>query len=392
MNVRDDFPILQKKINGKPLIYLDNAATTQKPIQVIEAVADYYKNSNGNVGRGVHSLARESTDAYENARKTVARFINADPKEVIFTSGATAALNIVAQGHTSKLGAGDSIITSVMEHHSNYIPIAMLAKKTGCSVKLLDIDKDGNLDLDAYSEMIVGSKLVSMTHVSNVLGTVNPVKEMIKIAHENNAVFVLDAAQSAPHMPLDVKRLDCDFLAFSGHKMLAPMGIGVLYGKRDLLNEMEPSLVGGGMVAEACGEMEFLRAPYRFEAGTPNVGGAVGLAAAVDYLSDLGIDKVQRHGQELTNLALDGMGDLEIYGPPEKESVISFNVPGVDSADVATIMDENGIAIRSGHHCAQPLMCRLNVDGAARISFYVYNTKEEVEKTLDVISKIKELA
>jgi cysteine desulfurase/selenocysteine lyase len=392
MDVRKDFPILKKKINGKPLVYLDNAATTQKPIQVIDAVANYYREHNGNVGRGVHTLAREAAEAYEESREVVADFINAKTNEIIFTGGATESMNIVARGHLANLGKGDEVVTSVMEHHSNYVPIRMLAEKTGCSVKLIDIDGDGKLDLEKYAEVIKDSKLVSIGHVSNVLGTINPVKEMINIAHENDALFTLDGAQSVPHMHMDVKKLDCDFLVFSGHKMLAPMGIGVLYGKRELLDVMEPSLVGGGMVADACGDLEFLQAPYRFEAGTPNVGGAVGLSAAIDYLQGIGMKNVQKHCRSLANRALAGMKGLEVYGPKERESVISFNVPGVDSSDVATIMDDNGIAIRSGQHCAQPLMCRLNIEGAARMSFYIYNSKEEVTRVLDVIDKVRSLA
>jgi cysteine desulfurase/selenocysteine lyase len=394
VDVRKDFPILKRKVNGRPLVYFDNAATTQKPVQVIESVSDFYKNRNANVGRGVHTLAREATEAYEEARRKVARFINAGPEEVIFTSGTTQGLNMVAQAYEVKLGKKNEVVTSMMEHHSSYLPIKMLSKKTGCSVRLVDLDKEGSLDIDSYARNVnKRTGMVSITHVSNVLGAINPVEELAAIAHENGAAFVLDAAQSVPHMPVDVKRLGCDFMAFSGHKMLGPMGIGVLYGRKELLEEMEPSLVGGGAVARTCpGEIEFLAPPQKFEAGTPNAAGAVGLAAAIGYLEGIGMEKVQKHERDLTKIAVEGMGELETYGPANRIGIVSFNVPGVNADDVAIAMDENGIAIRSGQHCAQPLMCRLKIDGCARMSFYIYNMKEEVNYAVGIIDKIKKLA
>jgi cysteine desulfurase/selenocysteine lyase len=280
-----------------------------------------------------------------------------------------------------------------MEHHSNYLPIKFLARKTGCNVRLVGMDSDGNLDIESYTKAIgTKSALVSITHASNVLGTINPAKELAKAAHEAGAVFVLDAAQSAPHLPIDVKKLDCDFMAFSGHKMLGPTGIGVLYGKKDLLDAIEPPLVGGGAVSKTCpGEIEFLESPHKFEAGTPNIAGAIGLSAAVDYLNKIGMKEVQKHEEALTKTALKGLSKIETYGPKNRVGVVSFNIDGVSAEDIAIILDENGIAIRSGHHCAQPLMCRLKVDGTARMSFYLYNTEEEVDFAIDVLNKIKKL-
>ncbi len=393
MNVREDFPILQRKINGKPLVYFDNAATTQKPKQVLDAVTEFYENQCGNVGRGVHTLSRETSEIYEAARKSVAKFIGANPEEIIFTSNATHSLNMVALSQESKLGSCDEIVTTVMEHHSNYVPLMMLAKNCKCGVSLVDMGQDGKLKMDDYRHKVRPSTcLVSATHVSNVLGTVNPVEEMAKIAHENDALFVLDAAQSVPHMPINVKKLDCDFMAFSGHKMLAPMGIGVLYGKSDILEELEPMLVGGGTISHSCpGEVRFLKPPQKFEAGTPNVGGAVGLKTAIEYLDKLGMDKVEKHEKDLAKYTLDNL-DAEIYAAKDGIGIIPFNLPGVNADDVATVLDESGAAVRSGQHCAQPLMCRLHVEGTVRMSYYIYNTKEEVDYALDIIEKIKSLA
>jgi cysteine desulfurase / selenocysteine lyase len=393
MDVRSDFPILKRKVNGKPLIYLDNAATTQKPVQVLDAVRDFYENHCGNVGRGEHTLGREAGEAYEVARKKVASFINAKPEEIVFTSGSTAGLNMVARGFECKLDKCSKVVTSVMEHHSSYVPLAALARRTGCSVGLVDV-RNWKLGMEQYAREIQGASLASVTHVSNVLGTINPAAEMAKLAHESGAAFMLDAAQSAPHMPLNVKKLDCDFMVFSGHKMLAPMGIGVLYGRKDMMEGLEPSLFGGGMVSKSCGGLEFLKPPERFEAGTPNVGSAVGLAAAIDYLEKLGMESIRKHEEGLVKRALQGLAslDAELYGPNDRAGMISFNLKGVSASDVATIMDENGIAIRSGQHCAQPLMCRLGIDECARMSFYVYNTEEEVDYATKVINKIEKLA
>ena len=394
MDVRKDFPILKRKINGKALVYLDNAATTQKPQQVIDAISEFYENHNANVGRGVHALAREASEMYADARKKVARFINAKPDEIVFTNNTTQGLNMVADSYGQRMGKYDEIAMTVMEHHSSYLPWRRVSERTKAGIKLVDIDDNGILKMKDYEKKVrTNTTVVAAMHVSNVLGTINPVREMAKIAHQNGAVFVMDAAQSVPHMPVDVKRLDCDFMAFSGHKMVGPTGIGVLYGRYDLLEDMEPPLVGGGMVARAYpGDVEFLGLPEKFDAGTPNAEGAIGLAAAINYLERLGMDKVQKHEQELTKRALDKLKGIKVYGPEERAGVIGFNVPGVDADDVAAIMDENGIAIRSGHHCAQPLMRRLRIDGCARMSFYVYNTKEEVDYVVDVINKIRKLA
>jgi len=394
MDVRGDFPILKRKINGKQLVYFDNAATTQKPVQVIDAVADFYKNHNANLGRGIHTLALEATEMYEDARKKVAKFINARPDEVIFTYNATDGLNRVALEYEKKLGKFSEVVTTVMEHHSNYVPWKLACERKKAKFKVVDITDDGELDMKDYRKKVGrNATVVSAAYVSNVLGTVNPVEEMAKIAHENGAIFVLDGAQSVAHRKTDVKKLDCDFIAFSGHKMLAPTGIGVLYGKHDLLVEMSPLCTGGGMVEKTYpGSVEFLKPPRRFEAGTQNVDGAIGLSAAIDYLEKIGMDNVQKHDEKLAKYAFEELEDVDIYGPEERTGIISFNIPGMDADEVATIMDENGIAIRSGHHCAQPLMHRLKIDGCARMSFYIYNTKEELDYALGVIEKIKKLA
>ncbi len=397
MDVRDDFPILGRIINGKPLIYLDNAATTQKPRQVIDAVSDFYENHNANLGRGVHTLGVEATEMYEDARKMVAGFINADPEEIVFTMNSTQGLNMAAGYCCRDLGRYDEVLTTIMEHHSCYVPMARACGRAESKLKMADITEEGCLDMNDYQRKLTGkTRAVAAAHVSNVLGTVNPVKEMARLAHENGALFILDAAQSAAHMKVDVKRLDCDFLAFSGHKMLGPTGVGVLYGRQDLLEDMEPTLTGGGMVSRTYpGEIEFLDTPRKFEAGTQNIAGVIGLGAAIGYLKELGMGKVYKHEIKLARRALGGLGKMEeaeVYGPEDRTGIVSFNVGDMDSHEVATIMDESGIAVRSGHHCAQPLMQRLKIDGCARMSFYVYNTLEEVDYALDVIRKIESLA
>jgi len=394
MDVRKDFPILQRMVNGKPLVYLDNAATTQKPVQVIEAVKDFYENHNANLGRGVHTLGLEATEMFEDARRKVAKFINARAEEIVFTNNATQGLNMVAMLYENRLAKFDEVVTTIMEHHSDYTPWKVISQKTGAKLRVIDITDDGSLDMGDYRRRIGNNTtVVAATHVSNVLGTVNPAKEMTKIAHENGALFVLDGAQSVAHMKTDVKRLDCDFMAFSGHKMLAPTGIGVLYGKYDLLEDMDPLFTGGGMVSKTYpGDIEFLKPPRRFEAGTQNVEGTIGLSAAIDYLEKIGMDKVHKHEVELTKHAMDNLRGVDIYGPEERTGIVSFNIGKMDPHDVATMMDENGIAIRSGQHCAQPLMHRLKLEGTARMSFYIYNTLDEVDYALGVIKKIKSLA
>jgi len=394
MDVRDDFPILKRKINGKPLVYLDNAATTQKPVQVLDAVDEFYKGHHANLGRGVHTLALETTEIYEDARKRVAGFINAKPEEIVFTNNTTQGLNMVAHHQGKELVRFNEVVTTVMEHHSNYVPWKLACELSKAKLRMVDITDDGRLDMKDFQKSVnKNTRVVAATHVSNVLGTVNPVSDMVKIAHENGAVFVLDGAQSVAHQKTDVKKLKCDFMAFSGHKMLAPMGIGVLYGQYDLLEDMDPDLTGGGMVERTYpSKITFLKTPRKFEAGTQNAGGAVGLAAAIDYLERIGMDKVQKHEDGLTKYALENMGGVKIYGPKERAGIISFNIPGISSEEIATIMDEQGIAIRSGQHCAQPLMHRLKIDGCARMSFYLYNTKDELEYTLGILRKIKDIA
>ncbi len=397
MDVRKDFPILKRRVNGKPLVYLDNAATSQKPKQVIDAVRDFYEKRNANLGRGVHTLGVEATEMYEDARREVASFINAEPEEIVFTLNSTQGLNMAAGYCCRDLDGHDELLTTIMEHHSCYLPVAMACEKSGARLRIADITGKGRLDMDDYAKKMDGkTRAVAAAHVSNVLGTVNPAKEMARLAHESGALFILDAAQSAAHMRVDVQKLDCDFMAFSGHKMLGPTGTGVLYGRKELLEDMEPPLTGGGMVSRVRPEgTEFLGTPRKFEAGTQNIAGVVGLGAAVDYLKKLGMGRVQKHEKKLTKRALRGLGGMEgveLYGPEDRAGIISFNVEGMDPHEVAAIMDESGIAVRSGHHCAQPLMRSLGIDGCARMSFYVYNTQEEADYALGVIEKIGSLA
>ncbi len=393
MDVRGDFPILDRLVNGRKLVYFDNAATTQKPVQVIEAVKEFYEKHNANPGRGVHTLAVEVTEMYENARRKIARFINAKPEEIVFTHNATQSLNMAAGYCCRDLGKFDRVVATIMEHHSNYTPLAMAAKRTGAELAVVDMDDDGRLDLRDYEKKVnINTKAIAATHVSNVLGTVNPVSEMARIAHDSGALFILDGAQSVPHMKTDVKKLECDFLAFSGHKMLGPMGAGVLYGRYDLLEDMKPLFTGGGMISRVYpGDIEFLDPPQRFEAGTQNVAGVVGLGAAIDYLEKIGMKRVRKHEEELTTYTLDNIADVEMYGSHKRIGIISFNIRNMDPHDLAMIMDENGVAIRSGHHCAQPLMHRLRIDGCARMSFYIYNTIDEVDYALGVIKKARSL-
>lgn len=385
MNVRKDFLILQRAVNGRKLVYLDNAATTQKPVQVVDAVKGFYENHCGNLGRGVHTLALEATEMYEDVRKKVAKFIGArKPEEIVFTNNTTHGINTVALG----LRETRSVTTTVMEHHSNYVPW----KRAAGDFRVADIDESGNLDMQGFRERCKGADVVAAAHVSNVLGTVNPARELAEMAHEQEAVFVLDAAQSAAHMGVDVKKLDCDFMVFSGHKMLGPTGVGVLYGRYGLLEELEPPFVGGGTVSAAEPKIEFLKPPRDLEAGTQNIAGVIGLGAAIDYLKAVGMDRIRKHEDKLTRHAVGGLEGAEVYGPDERAGIISFNLPGKECADVAAALDENGIAVRSGQHCAQPLMRRLGIDGCARMSFYIYNTKEEVDYTLGVLEKIKKLS
>ena len=395
--IRKDFPILQRKVHNKPLVYLDNAATSQKPKQVIEAIDNYYKNYNANIHRSIHTLGEEATEKYEEAHDKVAEFINADSyQNIIFTKNTTEAINILAYSLTAKLKKGDEIVISEMEHHSNFVPWQQLAKQRGLKLKFIKITEEGLLEPDSLNQNITKkTKIVSITHVSNVLGTINPIKDIAKIAHENNALMISDGAQSVPHMPVDVKNLDVDFYAFSGHKMLGPTGIGVLYGKRELLEEMQPFLYGGEMIREVrFDDTKFNDLPWKFEAGTMNIAEGIGLSAAIDYLNDIGMDQIQRRDRELADYAIKSLKeikDLTIYGPEERGAVVSFNIKGVHAHDVSQILDSEGIAIRAGHHCCMPLMSVLGVPATARASFYLYNIEEEIDKLVTALHKVKKI-
>ena len=393
--IRKDFPILNVKVHGKPLIYLDNAATTQKPKTVINAVTDYYENYNANIHRSIHKLGEEATAAYEEAHSKVANFINAGFEEIIFTKGTTEGLNLLAYSLTNDLKAGDEIVISQMEHHSNFVPWQQLALRKKLKLKFIEIDENGLLKEDSINENITDkTKIVSLTHVSNVLGTVNDVKEIGKIAHENDALFIVDAAQSVPHIPVDVKKIDCDFLAFSGHKMLGPTGIGGLYGKKELLQGMEPFLYGGEMIKEVTFEQtKFNDLPWKFEAGTMNIAQGIGLGVAIDYLNKIGMKNIENYENGLVSYAMKRLSEIkeiEIYGPDadKRSGLVAFNVKDVHAHDTATILDGDGIAVRAGHHCAMPLASVLGVAASARASFYLYNTKEEIDKLAEGINKV----
>ncbi|WP_445492307.1 cysteine desulfurase [Niallia sp. 03133] len=399
-DIRQCFPILNQEVNGHPLVYLDSAATSQKPIQVIEAIDKYYREYNSNVHRGVHTLGTKATDGYEGARDKVKNFINAKSvEEIIFTRGTTTALNTVAQSYAmANLKEGDEIIITPMEHHSNIIPWQQVAKKTGATLKYFPLQNDGTLALTDVEETITSAtKLVSVTCVSNVLGVINPVKEIAAIAHKHGAVLVVDAAQGAPHMKIDVQDIDCDFLGFSGHKMCGPTGIGVLYGKKHLLEKMDPIEFGGEMI-DFVGlyESTWKELPWKFEGGTPIIAGAIGLGAAIDFLQEVGLDNIIEHEHKLAAYALEKMSiinGLTIYGPNNAQNragVITFNIEDVHPHDVATVLDAEGIAVRAGHHCAQPLMKWLKVSATARASFYLYNSEDEIDMLVEGISKTKE--
>ncbi len=398
--IRNHFPILSQEINGHPLVYLDSAATSQKPRQVIEAMSNYYSLDNSNVHRGVHTLGNRATEGYEGAREKVRKFIHAkSTEEIIFTRGTTTALNLVAQSYgRANVHEGDEIVITYMEHHSNIIPWQQLAKEKGAVLKYVDLEEDGTLSLEKVREVITErTKIVAIMYVSNVLGTMNPIQEITEIAHENGAVMVVDGAQAAPHLRLDVQALNCDFLAFSGHKMCGPTGIGVLYGKKELLNAMEPVEFGGEMI-DFVGlyDSTWKELPWKFEGGTPIIAGAIGLGAAIDYLEEIGLDNIERHEHELAAYAMQQMSKIEglsIYGPldPEKRAgLVTFNLNDVHPHDVATVLDMNGIAVRAGHHCAQPLMKWLDVSATARASFYIYNTEEDVDRLVDGLRIAKE--
>jgi cysteine desulfurase/selenocysteine lyase len=396
--IRQDFPILDQIINDEPLVYLDNAATTQKPRQVLEKLQAYYENDNANVHRGVHTLAERATAAYEASREKARRFINAkSTKEVLFTRGTTTGLNWVARFAKEILQKDDEVLISIMEHHSNIIPWQEACRKTGAKLVYAYL-KDGQLDLDDLTNKITNkTKFVSICHVSNVLGCINPIKEIASVAHEHGAYMVVDGAQSAPHMTIDVQDLDCDFYTLSGHKMLGPTGIGVLYGKEDILNRMSPVEFGGEMIDFVYEqEATWKELPWKFEAGTPNIAGAITLGAALDYLSDIGMDTIHAYEQELVAYVLpklQAIDGLTVYGPQDPKQhmgVIAFNLDGLHPHDVATALDYEGVAVRAGHHCAQPLINHLGIHSAARASFYIYNTKEDCDKLVEAIIKTKE--
>jgi cysteine desulfurase / selenocysteine lyase len=398
--IRKHFPILDQEVNGHPLVYLDSAATSQKPISVIEAINDYYRGYNSNVHRGVHTLGTRATDGYEGAREKVRKFINAaSTQEVIFTRGTTTAINTVASSYgRANLSEGDEIVITHMEHHSNIIPWQQLAKETGAVLKYVPLQEDGTITLEDVKETVTSqTKIVSIMMVSNVLGTMNPIKEITKIAHDHDAVMVVDGAQAAPHMKIDVQDLDCDFFAFSGHKMVGPTGIGVLYGKKKHLNKMEPVEFGGEMIDfVGLQESTWKELPWKFEGGTPIIAGAIGLGAAIDFLEDIGLDNIEAYEHKLAAYALDKMNQVEgmtIFGPKDpgqRAGLVTFNIDDVHPHDVATVLDAEGIAVRAGHHCAQPLMKWLNVSATARASFYLYNTEEDIDKLVAGLVKTKE--
>lgn len=395
--IREQFPILNQEVNGHPLVYLDSSATSQKPIQVIEAVDNYYRQTNSNVHRGVHTLGSRATDLYEGAREKVKNFINAKSStEIIFNRGTTTALNMVAQSYgLTNVTANDEIVITEMEHHSNIIPWQQVAKITGATLKYIPLQEDGTISLDDVRQTITSNtKIVAIAHVSNVLGTINPIKEVAKIAHENGAVIVVDGAQSAPHLQVDVQDLNCDFYAFSGHKMCAPTGIGVLYGKQELLEEMEPVEFGGEMIdfVEKY-DSTWKELPWKFEGGTPIIAGAVGLGAAIDFLTDIGMDEIHAYEEKLAKYALERLRTIEgltIYGPEERAALVTFNLDDVHPHDVSTVLDTEGIAIRAGHHCAQVLMKWLQASATARASMYIYNTEEDIDRLVDGLLKTKE--
>ena len=397
--IRDDFPILKRSVYDQPLIYLDNAATTQKPKQVIEAITNYYQDYNANVYRGIHTLSGESTEVFDSVRQQVADFIGAKEKEeIVFTSGTTASINDCARSLSFLIEEGDEILLTAMEHHSNIIPWQQLAKEKGAHLRYAELSSDGEMDLEDFKEKLTSNtKIVAFTHVSNTLGTINPVKKMTQLAHEVGAIVVVDGAQAVSHFQIDVEELDVDFYAFSAHKMYGPTGIGVLYGKRKWLEAFNPANFGGEMI-EYVGENESTWAaiPHKFEAGTPNISGVIGLGAAIRYIENIGLKNIEAYEQKLTNYLLAQLEELEwvqVYGPLDSESrsgVVMFNLEDVHSHDLATALDLDGIAIRAGHHCAQILMRRLGIVASARASLCFYNSKEEIDQFIQSLTRAKE--
>ena len=393
--IRKDFPILNREVNGKPLVYLDNAATSQKPTSVINSLSDYYLKYNSNVHRGVHKLSVEATDEYENSRVKVANFINASPNEVIWTRNTSESLNIVSMGLQKKINQGDNIVVSRMEHHSNLVPWQQLCKSKGAELRFLEHDLEGRIDLKGAEQVIdENTKIIAITHMSNVLGVINPIEEIRSISKKYGTFLVLDGAQSAPHFSVDMKEIDCDFFAFSAHKMLGPTGIGVLYGKENILNDMDPFYFGGDMISEVSYEdAKWNDLPYKFEAGTPNIADAIATGYAVDYLQEIGMESITKHEDDITLYALEKMRDLSDYkiiGPQDmndRGGVISFNHTSVHPHDVGEILDKFGVAIRTGHHCARPLVRSYEIVAACRASFYLYNSFEEIDIFIDSLKE-----
>ena len=401
--IREDFPILKRKLDGgKALIYLDNAATTQKPLAVINAIHDYYMNYNSNIHRAVHQLAEEATLAFEKTREKVAKFVNArSVEEIVFTRNATEAINLVAYSWgRANVGRDDKIVISEIEHHSNIVPWQILAGEKGAKLEYIGVDDDGYLKMKEYRTHLDSNrvKLVSVSQMSNVLGTIIPVNEIIRMSHEKGIPVLVDAAQSVPHMRVDVQQMDCDFMAFSAHKMLGPTGVGILYVKKEILEKMPPFMGGGDMIKEVHKyETRYNDLPYKFEGGTPNIADVIGFAAAIEYLEDIGMDKVRDHEIELTKYAIDrisGVKGVTLYGPrnvADRGGVVSFNIGDIHPHDLATIMNDHGVAIRSGHHCAQVLMERLDVAATSRASFYIYNTKQEIDTFIGALDEARRL-
>jgi cysteine desulfurase / selenocysteine lyase len=398
-SLRKDFPILSRKVHGKPLVYFDNAATTQRPVQVLNALDSFYREHNANVHRGLHALSMEASDLYDEAHEKVARFVNADGmEEIVFTQGTTDGLNLVAYAYAlHEIGPGDEILGTVMEHHSNFVPWQQMAKLKKATFKQVPITSDGHLDMEAAKRLVSPkTKLLTVTAASNMLGTINPIKALGELAHDRGALFLVDGAQSVPHMPVDVKKADIDLLAFSGHKMAGPTGIGALYGKREILEAMHPYRYGGEMIKRVTfEESRWNDLPWKFEAGTPIIGPGIGLGAAVDYLTSIGMDNIRRHEIALTRYALKRLAeikDLTVYGPQKAEErggLAAFTYGDIHAHDVADLLDREGIAIRAGHHCAQPLASLLDVVSTARASFYLYNHEKEVDAFIDALQKVR---
>ncbi len=398
VKIRKDFPILTRKVNGNPLVYFDNAATSQTPKQVIDAIVDYYSRYNANIHRGVHTLAQEATEAYEGGRKKIQQFFNAaSTHEIIFTSGTTHSINLVANGFTALLSQGDEILVSAMEHHSNIVPWQMLCERTGAVLKVIPMDEDGVLRMDLYESLLSEkTRIVVCNHVSNALGTINPVEEIISRAHAIGAAVLVDGAQSSPHLRVDVQKLDVDFYTASAHKLCGPTGIGMLYGKEKWLKELPPYQGGGEMIAEVTFEKTtYADLPYKFEAGTPNICGGIAFGAAIDYLNSIGLDAIDQYEHELLVYATEKLSRIEgmkIYGDTKhKTAVISFNIKGIHPYDVGTLLDKMGIAVRTGHHCAQPVMDFFQIPGTIRASFSFYNTREEIDRFVEALERARQM-